>query len=193
MITHLNFDLETLGKKANSVILSMACIAFKFEDDTPYSKYVLDGFYVKFNPLEQIKMGRTVDRETVEWWKLQNDEARKVTQPSDDDVSVAEGLAMLREYINGTDYEWKTGYCWSRGNYFDFPMIEDIHDQLGAKLPFNTWKIRDIRTMIDVLTGDDRGRYELRGGVPKEYVPHHALHDTALDIMRMKEIFKSNL
>lgn len=191
MITHLNFDLETLGKKSSSVVLSLACVAFTFEDDTPYSQYVLDGFYIKFDPIEQLRMGRTTDQDTINWWKEQSEEARGVTKPSKDDVSVEKGLAMLREYINGTKYEWKNGYCWCRGNYFDFPMIEDLHEQVGAKLPFNTWKIRDIRTMIDVLTGSDRGKYELRGGVPKEFVAHHALHDTALDIMRMKEIFQS--
>jgi hypothetical protein len=191
MITHLNFDLETLGKKSTSVVLSMACIAFTFEDDTPYSQYILDGFYVKFNPIEQLKMGRTTDQDTINWWKEQNEDARKVTLPSEDDVTVKEGLLMLRDYIGKTKYEWKKGYCWCRGNYFDFPMIEDLHDQVGLKLPFNTWKIRDIRTMIDVLTGSDRGEYNLRDGLPKEYVHHHALHDAALDVMRMKEIFKS--
>jgi hypothetical protein len=191
MITHLNFDLETLGKKSTSVVLSMACIAFTFEDDTPYSQYILDGFYVKFNPIEQLKMGRTTDQDTINWWKEQNEDARKVTLPSEDDVTVKEGLLMLRDYISKTKYEWKRGYCWCRGNYFDFPMIEDLHDQVGLKLPFNTWKIRDIRTMIDVLTGSDRGEYNLRDGLPKEYVNHHALHDAALDVMRMKEIFKS--
>jgi hypothetical protein len=193
MITHLNFDIETLGKKSDSVVLSLACIAFTFEDDTPYSEYILNGFYVKFDPVEQIKMGRTVDQDTIEWWKKQSEEARKVTKPSKDDVHVKQGLKLLREYIEKTDYDWKVGYCWSRGNYFDFPMIEDLHRQVGLELPFNTWKIRDIRTMIDVLTGDDRGQYELRNGLPAEYVAHHALHDAALDVMRMKEIFKSLL
>jgi hypothetical protein len=191
MVTHLMFDIETLGKRSTSVVLSLACVAFTFEDDAPYSQYIADGFYVKFNPIEQLRMGRTVDQDTIDWWKKQPKKARKILKPSKNDVSMKKGLAMLREYINKSDYDWEIGYCWSRGNYFDFPIIEDLHDQFGAKLPFNTWKIRDVRTMIDVLTGDSRGKYELRGGIPKEFVAHHALHDAALDVMRMKEIFQS--
>jgi len=43
--------------------------------------------------------------------------------------------------------------------------------------------------MIDCLTGSDNGYYNLRGGEPKSFVKHHALHDTALDCARMIEIY----
>jgi hypothetical protein len=56
--------------------------------------------------------------------------------------------------------------------------------------PINTWKIRDVRTYIDVLTGSTTGIYELKSGTPKGFVKHNSLHDTALDIVRMKEIYK---
>lgn len=190
MITHLNFDVETLGTRPGSVVLSLACVAFKFEDEKTFADYILDGFYVKFDPIEQIKLGRLTDADTLSWWKKQSDEARAVTKPSKDDVSLKTGLAMLRDYIKGSDYEWKHGYCWCRGNYFDFPMLESLHDQAAMPIPYNTWKIRDTRTFFDVLTGGDRGMYELKDGLPKEFVHHHALHDTALDVMRMKEVFR---
>lgn len=193
MVKHLIFDLETLGKKSSSVILSLACVVFRFEDDEGFDDYIKSGFYVKFNPIEQLKSGRTTDKDTITWWKSQEPSARKITMPSDDDVSVKEGLTKLVEYIRKSGYDWKHSYCWSRGNYFDFPIIENVFEQYGIALPFNIWKIRDIRTMIDVMTGSGNGDYELKNGYPKNFIKHNCLHDAAIDIMKMKEIFKNIL
>lgn len=194
-LTHLMFDIETLGVRERAVVTTLACVPFTLEDDKTYKQHVKDGFFVKFDVKEQIsKYARVTDPDTISWWKGQSNEAKKNSiLPSENDQTLADGCSALRRFIKGTDYDFKNSFIWSRGCYFDFPKIEDLYRDLGEKPPFNGFKIRDTRTMIDVLTGSLRGDYNLEGGTPDGFVHHHALHDCALEIAKMKEIYKSLL
>lgn len=190
-VTHLLFDIETLGKRENTVVLTLACVPFTFEERASYAQLMERGFYVKFNAQEQIKhYHRSTDKDTINWWKSQSKESREAALfPADDDASMIDGLDALAQYIKGTDYEWKHGYVWARGTYFDFPKIEHMYDQAEIKIPFNTWKIRDVRTYIDILTGVDNGKYDIQ--LPGEFVAHNCLHDCVRDVLSMQQIFKT--
>lgn len=194
-LTHLVFDIETLGLRENTVVTTLACVPFRFEEPKPFAELTRDGFYVKFDVKEQIqKYRRTTDQSTLDFWKKQPKEARAMSiEPSAHDVQMAVGLEMLRDWIKTTPYTWNESYVWSRGTYFDFPKIESMYANISAPCPFNTWRIRDIRTMIDCLTGATNGQYNLRDGVPNGFVKHNALHDAALDATVMTEIFQSLL
>lgn len=193
-VVHLMFDTETMGLKEKAVVTTLSCVPFTFEDDQKYSSLVSAGFFVKFKISEQLKLGRETTPSTVAWWKGQPEEAKKHSIiPSADDVTLADGLNKLIPFIKASGYEYKKSYLWSRGNGFDFPKIEDLFDMSGIKVPFNTFRQRDVRTFIDVLTGADNGNYELKNGVPKEFVKHHALHDAALDAAKMIEIYQINV
>lgn len=192
-VVHLNFDTETLGLYENAVVTTLACCAFTLEDNTPYDELVQTGFFAKFNVMEQLKVyRRETTQSTVDWWKEQSEEAKVHSiKPSVNDISLEEGLTKLTEYIKNSGYSWKHSYLWSRGNAFDFPKIESLYRNVGMSVPFNTFRVRDTRTMIDCLTGSDNGYYNLKDGEPKSFVKHHALHDTALDCARMIEIYQT--
>lgn len=192
-VTHLCFDIETLGKRENTVVLTIACVPFTFEDYVPYQSLVRDGFYVKFNAQEQIKKyHRSTCKDTIDWWKTQSKEARKeALEPHPDDASMIDGLDAMAQYIKKCGYDWKKSYIWSRGTYFDFPKMESMYEQAEVKIPFNTWRIRDVRTYIDILTGVDDGKYMPKNPLPAEFVAHNALHDAARDVHAMKEIYSS--
>lgn len=192
MAKHLMIDTETLGIGPTAVVLSLGATVFELEPNTvnDFEKYVLDGFYVKFNAKEQVHTyRRKIDASTIEWWKGQSEEAKAVVRPSPDDVLMADGLRALNAWIKTTGYNWNKSYVWCRGNAFDFPKIETMYE--GAEVPsgFNTWKIRDVRTYVDVLTGDEWGKYNPQNGTPPSWVAHNALHDAAMDAYRMVEIF----
>lgn len=191
---HILLDLETLGTRENAVVLSLGAVAFSLYEGekNDYDAYILNGFYVKFSVEDQIKTwGRKTEPGTLAWWRDQGEEARKVLKPSKDDVSMIDGLTMFNAWIKATPgYKFKDSYVWSRGTYFDFPKIESMYDQAGLECGFNTWKIRDVRTYIDILTGDTWGKYNPRKA-PQNFVAHHALHDAAMDAYRMVEIFNN--
>jgi len=192
-VTHIIFDVETLGLKEKAVVTTLAAVPFTFEDDKTYPQLVDAGFFVKFKISEQMKLGRETTQSTLDFWKSQPQEAKVHSIiPSATDVNLEEGLNKLVTFIKSTPYEWKKSYLWSRGNAFDFPKIEDLFDQVNIKVPFNTFRVRDVRTYVDILAGADNGQYDLKDGQPREFVKHHALHDAAHDAAKMKELYKLN-
>lgn len=192
-LTHLMFDIETLGKRDNAVILSIACIPFTFEDHDYFQSYHKNGIMIKFDVAEQIKVfHRTTSLDTIEWWKKQSKEARDVNlKPSSSDVTVVEGLTELSKFISNTPYNRVKSYVWSRGAYFDFPKLEALYeDCANLVIPYNSWKIRDTRTYIDILCGTDDGKYELKmGKYDESFVAHNCLNDAALEAARLNEIY----
>jgi hypothetical protein len=192
-VVHLLFDTETLGLYERAVVTTLACTAFSFEGDESYDDIVAAGFFTKFKGSEQVQVfKRETTASTLAFWKQQTKEAQEMSiLPRADDVTLVEGLTKLTEWIESTGYDWKRSFVWCRGNAFDFPKIESLFADANMKVPFNTWKIRDTRTMIDCLTGSENGGYNLRDGEPKSFIKHHALHDAALDCARMKEIYRS--
>lgn len=190
-LTNLIIDIETLGIRTSSVILSIGCVPFKFEEHiTCLDEYLEKGFYVKFNVIEQLKAGRTTDTGTIEWWKEQSAEARSVLYPSAEDVSVLHGLRQLTDFIDNSGYSHSKSHIWARGQDFDFPKIADLCYTNNFPLPYNTWMSRDIRTYIDVLTGNGRGQYSAHIEGETNMVVHNALFDCAMDAIRMTEIYK---
>lgn len=192
-LEHIIVDTETLGIKPDSVVLSIGATAFSLvpNGSNDFQKYIQHGFYAKLNIRDQITTyGRKINEDTVAWWKSQSVEAQNVLRPSADDMLMSDALNALNAWIKRVQgYKWKDSYVWCRGNYFDFPILESMYDQAGIKCGYNTWKIRDVRTYIDILTGDTWGKYEPRNGTPREFIAHDALHDAAMDAYRMVEIF----
>lgn len=191
--THLVWDLETLGiKEADTVILSMAVVPFKFGSNESYDDMLAKGFYRKIDAKQQLKAGRSKNQDTIEWWKKQVPEAQaNAFLPSATDIPIEQAFRECAHWIKTqTDYDWRNSWNWSRGTYFDFPKIEYNFDVHGIKTPFNTWMIRDIRTMIDCFTGSSNGQY-IMTNEPANFVKHHCLHDAAHDAAIMQEIFNS--
>lgn len=192
-LTHITIDIETLGFASDTVVLSIGAAAFTFDATRPnvYDDYVLNGFYAKLDASEQIgKYSRTMDDDTINWWKTQPEEARKVTRPSSEDLPMREALLRLNAWINASGYDYKNSFAWSRGTYFDYPKLEHMYKQVGLEPGYNGWKIRDTKTYFDVLQGTSHGLYNKKV-LPKGFIHHDALHDAAVDAYRMVELFRS--
>lgn len=186
----LIFDLETLGiKERNTVILSIGIVAFDIETISSFDQLVANGFYRKIDPVAQLKNGDAYSKETMEWWAKQSPKARALAfEPSKEDISVEQAFREAADWIKKSGYDYKNSYVWSRGTAFDFPKIEYRFDQIGV-MPINLWKVRDIRTAIDIMTGSTNGIYELDSEFLPNFVYHHALHDCAKDAVAMQHIF----
>lgn len=192
-ITHIIIDFETLGINPDSAVLSFACVPFTFEEPKTFAEYVESGFYVKFDIPHQMKLGRKIDQNTVNWWKKQGADAKKILFPSDYDYLLLDGMNSFIRFVRSSGYNKKKSYAWSRGQDFDFPILESILEQVNLDSPFNNWKYRDIRTYIDVLSGSDDGQYTLKTGTPEGFVKHDCLHDCAYDACKMVEIYQELL
>lgn len=190
-LTHIVVDIETLGvSDVNTTILSIAAVPFRFGEVTPYDELIKTGFYRKLNAADQLKRGRSKEKSTIEWWQSQSKEAQlNGFLPTKDDVTIDQALRELAYWVRTqTEYDFRNSWIWCRGLDFDKPKVDAAYQFVGIDTPFNMWRWRDIRTMIDVLTGSNNGKY-IMDNEPDNFVAHHCLHDAAHDAAVMQEIY----
>ena len=182
------FDLESLGVESNSVILSMACIHFKPEYKQTPEQLRAEAFFCKFDVSDQVKrLDRKIDKDTVNWWKKQCDNVKKVsfTPNLKYDVPFEAGHAAMKEWVehkNDPDC-----WVWARGGLDDV-MLASMERACGVEniFSFNRW--RDVRTAIDFL-------YHKKNGYCEVYYPgfdrnlhitkHNPIDDCVLDVMQL--------
>jgi hypothetical protein len=154
------FDVETLGKESNSVILSMAAIYFEPDKEPSHTQLRDSAFFVKFDVQDQIKrLNRKVGKTTIEWWSKQCENVRnKSFKPRADDIQFEIGYEAMRQWAN-TKNDSKC-WVWARGN-LDQLVLDSMEEQLELKpiWPFSRW--RDVRTAIDFLYGTTNGYVEV--------------------------------
>ena len=181
------FDVETLGKRSNSVILSMAAIYFD-PDTKPSPQELRDGaFFAKFDVREQHKvMKREINQSTVDWWAKQCHNV-KVTSliPSEVDCSFIDGYESMRKWAASKN-DTKC-WVWARGN-LDQLVMDDIEERLGLEpiWPYARW--RDVRTAIDFLYNTTDGwidvdypGFDSRNDITK----HNPIDDCVSDAMQL--------
>ena len=151
------FDVETLGKESNSVILSMAAIYFDPDKGPSYKEMYNDAFFVKFDVVDQMKrLDRKVGKTTMQWWAKQCDNVKiKSFKPDPSrDVKFEDGYEQMRQWAASKNDD--KCYVWARGN-LDQLVLDSFEEQLEIKpiWPFSRW--RDVRTAIDFLYGVTNG------------------------------------
>jgi hypothetical protein len=132
------FDVETLGKQSNSVILSMACIYFKPEEEPDHNKLRQDAFFAKFDVVDQMKrLHRTSGKSTMEWWAKQCDNVKNWSfKPNPDvDEKFEDGYERMREWVKSKNDN--DCWVWARGN-LDQLVMDDIEEQIGLDFLYGT-------------------------------------------------------
>jgi hypothetical protein len=151
------FDVETLGKKSDAVILSMACIHFDPSKKPTPEELRKTAFFVKLDANDQIKrLRRSITKSSVDWWAKQCENVRKKSfLPSDFDVKIEDGHEMMRIWSKSFP-ESKSSWVWARGN-LDQLVLDDLEEQLSLDpvFAYNRW--RDVRTAVDFLTNSSNG------------------------------------
>ena len=181
------FDVETLGKQTNAVILSMACVWFDPVNKPSPEQLRKDSFFVKLDATDQIKrLKRGASKSTLEWWSKQCDIAKeKSLYVKPDDVKIEVGLEMMREWANKYDAK-ASAWVWARGN-LDQLVIDSMEEQLEIEPVFYYNRWRDVRTAIDLLIGSTNGYCEVDypGFYAGSIVKHDPLDDCIYDAMML--------
>lgn len=186
------FDIETLGVESNSVILSMACIHFDPANKTNHQQLREDAFFAKFDVNDQVhRLGRKIDKDTVDWWKKQCENARKasfIPNPKYD-VKYEVGCESMREWVKR--YNEKDTWVWARGS-LDQVVFDSITKQCGLDtiFTFNQW--RDVRTAVDFLYNTKNGYCKVEVPPWEEFDPflhitkHNPIDDCIYDVMMLQ-------
>lgn len=151
-------DLETLGTRPGSVILSIGAAFFDLDGR------IGETFYRNISTKSCIERGLTVDERTQEWWRQQSDAARQ---------SVLVDRRMLDDVVTDFASFFRSGggvYVWAQGAAFDPPLWEAASLACGRPAPWKYFNHRDTRTAYALFGFDPRS-------LPREGVHHNALDD----------------
>jgi 3' exoribonuclease, RNase T-like len=152
---HLMLDLETLGKRAGCVVLSIALV--RLSDNARVM--------INLDLPSQDAVGLHRDEETVEWWGQQPVEVWK--QVTENPYPVAEALGYISGWITiggGADFR-----LWGYGAGFDLPVLKELYTRFNIPLPWQHWQEMCARTVRE-LSGVDPEAYRV---LPK----HNPLND----------------
>lgn len=164
-------DIETLGTKAGSVILSIGAVAF----DRVTGEISPTQFHVPISIASSVRLGATIDADTIRWWRDQSPEAQTIIwralSGGEDLLSTLNdfGIWLNEVGAQGTDRVRASMIrVWGNGADFDNVLIAAACAQAGRPLPWNNFNNRCFRTLKD----DHRDLEPVRQGVH-----HDALAD----------------
>lgn len=156
-----SIDLETLGTRFDSYILSIGVAAFNIETgeilNTFHKNTVCDN---NFN----------IDINTVMWWLNQSDAARiAITDNNKKAIPIETALNELSSFI----LDHKKSVVWGNGSSFGITLLDHAYHQCKLKQPWQFWNVRDMRTIVDLASvkGFDKTLLEFEG------IAHDALSD----------------
>jgi len=126
----LMVDLETLGTRPGSVILSLAAVPFN-------TAYALEPFYVKISSRSCLEEGLTTDARTIAWWEKQSKEA--YDEAFSGTVGIIDALNDFSEYCAALP---AAPMVWGNGADFDNVLLAEVYNKCGIRQP---WKYTDSR------------------------------------------------
>lgn len=164
-------DIETLGTKPGSAILSIGAVVIKDDDSTGAT------FYQNISLLSSVFAGFVIDPETVKWWQEQSGDAQDVLCA--DNVPVDEALDNLSVFYQANGIT----RVWAKPPQFDCSLIEAAYDIVGrGPAPWGFRDLRDLRTLLDLA-----GPVQAPAFVG---TPHNALDDALHQAHHMIEALK---
>lgn len=186
--TDFFIDFETLSPKHNATVIDLAVVSFNDEDyeNLPtFAELKQRALRIKFRLKDQ---NRHISKSTLEWWKQQSPEAKLNLVPSDQDVSVEQGVDIFLDFLEKNNVHYWNSHLWARGPDFDVCILQDlIMQRLGLvdndpdRMPINFSRTRDVRTAIEQNMGQ---RNVCVAPIKKELLTGFVHHDSVSDVCR---------
>lgn len=170
-------DIETYGRKPNSIILSIGAVGIDFR-----THVVTQGMHVNMDPEECEFYGLEREPETVRWWNNSSPEARKRTFDPTTRVDLKVALQQLTDYIYARCGKGRTYEVYSCGTDFDISILCNAYLAVGMTVPWPFWAVRDFRTL--------REWFPMVAAPVKNKVVHDALEDATYEAHHLLAIWK---
>jgi hypothetical protein len=139
-------DCETLGIGESSIV-PMICISV-LNSEMPLAKSLTwaPPTIIRLNVAEQKAAGRTTDADTVEFWRKQDPRIRGLVMDQSKAVSIRDAIEQVHHIVN---VDHPRAFVWQRGSK-DADWINSVAVSAGLKQPIAYYRVRDVRTAIDV-------------------------------------------
>lgn len=174
---HVMVDLETLGRRAGCVVLSLGAVYFD-----PLAGELGDELYSVVFVKGQDKFGLHTDPETLAWWMKQSEQARDVLAKSSR-LATSERLPRALQIFN--DFIEPAGFknvkIWGNGADFDNAILTACYAAVGSSIPWEFWNNRCYRTLKSLAPSIKM----TRAGTY-----HNALDDAKSQAVHACEVFK---
>jgi DNA polymerase III epsilon subunit-like protein len=162
-MTDIMIDIETVGTRPYSGIVSIAAVEFDIETGECKRE-----FYeiVSMNSCEELGFG--FDHETMIWWFCQDSDSKlifsKENQEEALDIDIA--LTGLKEFFS--NYDRVT--VWANSPSFDLSLLKNAYEKCSIPCPWNFYQERDVRTYLSIFP-------EIKKDHTFKGVKHSALDD----------------
>lgn len=174
---HVMIDIETLGTKPGSIILSIGAVAFDL--DTGATDIT---FYREIDPNSSQDAGMKLDFDTVKWWITKSAKAQQAIINNKGN-KLTNVLIDFSTWLHYVDEEI---YLWGNSARFDLGLIQGAYEVLGMPIPWNHYNELDVRTIVYF------GR-EIKQRMPFSGVKHNALDDCFHQIKYVCEIYRQKI
>lgn len=191
-MTDFLLDTETLGTGHDALVLNLGIVPFNIDDqDDPYD-LLKKSLTVRFDKKQLFSTKRfSYTDDTKNWWKNQPQEVQDLNlKATPDDVSLTVGCQQIIDFLEKNKYSRKST-LWTRGLDFDIPIVKNLFNVSGLPYPFNPFMSRDVRTFLEVLTGEDSRRWRPKGYNErlKDFPKHFSTYDAIRDVIFMQMVF----
>jgi len=141
---HIMVDLETLGVKPGSVIVSIGAVVFD-----PKTRQLGNTYYQVISLDSAMCEGLTVDPGTVQWWMSQSEPARAVFQ----DISALPlDIALVQFSCWVADQRGDDEFClWGNGANFDNVLLRSAFQAVDIEPSWSPFEDRCYRTLKNLL------------------------------------------
>ena len=129
-------DLETMGTKSNSAIISIGAVEFNIQTGETGRE-----FYRNISLQSCIDIGLKVDADTIMWWMEQSQAARK-SLTEGEVISIQQALIDFKEFCN------KEYQIWGNSARFDLGLMQDAYNKANIDIPWDFRKERCVRTLV---------------------------------------------
>lgn len=143
MATNMMIDLETLDARPSAVVFQVGVLVFKdVLGGDILGNLILEKKIFHLDILDQIMAGRTVDLETVRWWRTQNPDSwhRRFDE-------ITKTGHMFQE-INELYVKHEVRSLWANSPSFDCVLMRSLRESLKVQWEFPSFREdMDLRTL----------------------------------------------
>lgn len=178
---HVMLDLETMGNKSNSAIVSIGAVEFNIETGETDKE-----FYEVIDLQSCLDVNLKINASTLYWWFKQSEQAQN---------EIAKGGKSIKFVLNKFS-SWFSCFenevqIWGNGARFDIGILEDAYVTCGyQQMPWNFRNERDLRTLVSFAP---EIKINVFNSLKNDMIEHNPIDDCKIQIAYASKIWNKFL
>jgi DNA polymerase III alpha subunit (gram-positive type) len=166
---HLMLDLETMGTRSYSSIISIGALEFDINTGETGKE-----FYVNVDINSCLESGLIIEESTSYWWSQQSNQAKEALEK--DPVSIEYALISFSQFCN------ETYQVWGNSARFDCGILQNAYNKMNMPIPWSYKNERCLRTLVSFMP-------EVKDEMIFEGIAHNALDDCYFQVKYCSKIW----